>query len=220
VTSAGASGYDGSTASASANISLSPSPGIFDTVTGTTPFIYGASAGGNVNTTLSYSFIIVNKANQLLQMSIPVIVNASGGMSFTGVGSAPGPLLSQFSVSGILDDQLSNTIFAGSLYPGPTSWSDNNIYTMETDIVYNVNLIVQADLIVYGGSGGGTGTVSAYVDPTFALGPGVIDPGQYSFVFSPGIGAIPEPSTWAMMLVGFAGLFFGARKGIAVASDA
>jgi hypothetical protein len=159
-----------------------------------------------------------------LQTSIPVIVNASGGMSFTGVGSAGVPLLSQFSVSGILDDQLSNTIFAGSLYPGPTSWSDNNVYTMETGVVYNVNLIVQADLGINGGSGGGTGTVSAYLDPTFALGPGVIDPGQYSFVFSPGIGAIPEPSAWAMLLAGFASLgFIGhrrARKGSGAASAA
>jgi hypothetical protein len=82
---------------------------------------------------------------------------------------------------------------------------------METDIVYNVELVVQADLIVYGGSGGGTGTASAYLDPTFAIGPGVINPGQYSFVFSTGVGntpavAIPEPSTWAILGIGFAGM--------------
>jgi hypothetical protein len=210
VTLAEASGFDLSTASASSNISLTPNPSIVDTVTAFAAPVNGASAGGNVNSTLVYSFIIVLDGNPLLQTPVPITVAASGGMSFTGVGSDSVPLLSQFSVSGILDDQLSNTILGGSLYPGPTSWSDNNTYTMETGVVYSVTLIAQADLVVFGGSGGGSGTVTAYVDPTFALASGVVDPGQYSFEFSPGVGnvsaGVPEPSTWAMTLVGFAGL--------------
>jgi hypothetical protein len=32
---------------------------------------------------------------------------------------------------------------------------------------------------------------------------------DYSFLFSPGIAnAVPEPSTWAMMILGFAGIGF------------
>jgi hypothetical protein len=221
VTSAAAVGIYGSTASASVNISLSPNPSILATGSvATTPFDYAAGASMDVDSQLDYSFIIIDTNNPSLSVPIPVSVKASGGMSFSGTGSNGVPLLSQFFVFGILDDQLSNTIFQGSLYPGPTSWADNNTYLMQTDVVYNVGLIAQADLTVLGGDGDGAGTVSAFVDPTFALGPGVINPGQYAFVFSPGIGnapaVVPEPSTWAMTLIGFAGLGFarcrGARK--------
>jgi hypothetical protein len=218
VTSAAAVGIYGSTASGSANISLTPNPSIF--VTGsaaTTPFDYGASASVDVSSKLDYSFMIIDTNNPSLSVPIPVSVLASGGMSFSGTGELANPLLSQFYVSGVLDDQLSNTILNGSLYPGPTSWTDNNTYLMQTDLVYDVSLIVQADWTVYGGHGEGAGTASAFVDPTFALGSDVINPGQYSFVFSAGIGnapsAIPEPSTWAMTLIGFAGLGFARYLG-------
>ena len=53
--------------------------------------------------------------------------------------------------------------------------------------------------------------------PIFSIDASNPDPGAYSILTSPGIGnspsAIPEPSTWAMMLLGFAGLgYAGYRK--------
>ena len=55
---------------------------------------------------------------------------------------------------------------------------------------------------------------SAILDPYFAIDPSNADPSAYSILTSPGIGnapstgvpGTPEPSTWAMMLFGFAGL--------------
>jgi hypothetical protein len=42
------------------------------------------------------------------------------------------------------------------------------------------------------------------------------DPDRYQIMFSPGItnitNAVPEPSTWAMMILGFAGLGFMAYR--------
>ena len=210
VTSAAATGIYGSTAGGSVNISLTPNPSIHATVSAaTTPLNYGASGSVDVSLRFDYSFMIVDTNDPSLSVPIPVSVNASGGTSFSGTGELANPLLSQFSVSGVLDDQLSNTIVSGSLYPGPASWTDNNTYLMQTDLVYDVSMIVEADWTVYGGHGEGSGTASAFVDPTFALGAFVINPGQYSFEFSPGIGnapSVPEPSTWAMMHLGFAGL--------------
>jgi hypothetical protein len=65
--------------------------------------------------------------------------------------------------------------------------------------------------------GGPTFTATASVDPFLIIPPG------YQLELSPGIlngiAPIPEPSTWALMLVGFAGLGFvgcrGRRKAIA-----
>jgi hypothetical protein len=51
--------------------------------------------------------------------------------------------------------------------------------------------------------------LNAYLDPSFAIASDVSDPNDYSFLFSPGIAnAVPEPSTWAMMILGFAGIGF------------
>lgn len=63
-------------------------------------------------------------------------------------------------------------------------------------------------------------SVSAYVDPYFSIDPSNADAGAYSILVSPGIGnspspgvlGSPEPSTWAMMLLGFAGLSFAGYR--------
>jgi PEP-CTERM motif len=64
-----------------------------------------------------------------------------------------------------------------------------------------------------GSSDGGICTVNGvgYVDPYLAIDPSFADAGDFHLVISDGVGnsppgSIPEPSTWAMMLVGFAGL--------------
>ena len=68
------------------------------------------------------------------------------------------------------------------------------------------------------GVSGGTSTVTASIDPYFFIPSTDPNAGEYSIILSPGIGnaplsTIPEPSTWAMMLLGFAGLgFLGLRS--------
>jgi len=50
-----------------------------------------------------------------------------------------------------------------------------------------------------------TGSIEALIDPTITV------PSAYMIEFSPGIGiagAVPEPSTWAMMILGFCGVGF------------
>ena len=55
----------------------------------------------------------------------------------------------------------------------------------------------------------------AFVDPVFTIDPSVA--GLYSLQLSPGVlnalpSAVPEPSTWAMMLIGFVGLGFAGYR--------
>jgi hypothetical protein len=65
----------------------------------------------------------------------------------------------------------------------------------------------------------GSLSASAYLDPYFSIDPSNADPGAYSILTSPGVGnapspgvVIPETSTWAMMLLGFAGLGFASLR--------
>ncbi len=63
----------------------------------------------------------------------------------------------------------------------------------------------------------GSSSASAYLDPYFSIDPSNADASAYAILVSPGIAntpATPEPSTWAMLLLGFAGLgWAGGRRG-------
>jgi hypothetical protein len=104
----------------------------------------------------------------------------------------------------------------GSNYNGPTSnsFTDTRTYTFKTNTIYNVSLNGYLSSGLSGNIGGGTETMSAFIDPQFFI--AANDPSPYTLDFSPGIGnsvdAVPEPSTWAMMILGFAGLGFMAYR--------
>ena len=54
-------------------------------------------------------------------------------------------------------------------------------------------------------------SVMAWADPYFFIDPAFVGGNQFSLLISDGIGnspvsAVPEPSTWAMMILGFLGL--------------
>jgi hypothetical protein len=70
-----------------------------------------------------------------------------------------------------------------------------------TDTVYDVNMDISL-------SGTPLVTATASVDPIFDV------PVGYTLYLSPGIenGSVPEPSTWAMVLMGFAGLGFAGYR--------
>ena len=62
------------------------------------------------------------------------------------------------------------------------------------------------------------GSSSAFIDPYFSIDPSVSDPQDYRIFLSAGVenigptSAVPEMPTWAMMLVGFAGLGFAGYR--------
>ena len=58
-------------------------------------------------------------------------------------------------------------------------------------------------------------SLSALPDQLVALGPGdqlVNLQGTVTYVYTPAVSAVPEPATWALMLIGFAGLGFAFRR--------
>jgi PEP-CTERM motif len=126
-------------------------------------------------------------------------------------------------LQGSYSPQLSSSTLLAEVSLTVTDESNNLIYTLDpTDLgVYAVDLNLSVDdpFTVYMTAtafiGQNIGTVTASIDPFFSI----ADPtlaSEVQLVFSPGIGnvlsAVPEPSTWAMMLLGFAGIGFMAYR--------
>lgn len=129
---------------------------------------------------LTYFFEVVGPSG-----TVPINVNAKG-YTTPGAGGAD-----YFAVQ--------TTVNPGFTFPvvaTPTSgaWTVSGEYGFSANVVYRVLLQVEAE-------GGGY----SYIDPTFAIDPAYSN--DYVLKFSAGVvNGVPEPSTWAMMLVGFVGL--------------
>lgn len=90
------------------------------------------------------------------------------------------------------------------------TWSETDKHlTVSTNEIYTVTLYTYVSANVYFGS---SASISSFVDPTFAIDPATFDPGELNLIFSSNIGAVPEPSTWAMMILGFFGTGFMAFR--------
>ncbi len=179
------------------NVVFAPSP--FLSVSGSTD--YGQSIG---LLNLTYYFEFVGPAN----IPLSVFVSASGsiGGTTTGGGSI-GSFQSTLDIGGP-NVTISETV--GGSTPG--SWSLGQTYQFQTNTQYSVQMIAEGSAGV--GILGGTASFFAQVDPIFTIDPAFA--ADYSIVLSDGIGssvaAVPEPSTWAMMILGFAGVGFMAYR--------
>ncbi len=196
-------------ANGSVNVSLSANPSIKATATIGVSSVIVADASAYVDVEADYYFEILDAGSSTAHPYVPITVNASGG--YTYAVDTPGYEIyitndygsTLFVSSGPTDELDWSNSDDGTLAPGSKSWSENKTYSMAANEVDEVRLIAYLQIGTSGDWGGGSQTMSVYVDPTFSFGAGV-DPSQYSLVFSPNLGgAVPEPSTWAMLLAGF-----------------
>jgi len=145
--------------------------------------------------TLNYSIEFLGNTS-----TVPVTVNLSGNVDFTGTGTNEGG--DAQATIGTVDFLTTCVTVASS--DCSRSFSDDSQYIFNTNVVYSVQLSAGVTVI---SEPGNPESASAFVDPTFGV------PTGYSVVTSAGIGnGVPEPSTWAMMLLGFAGLGFVAYR--------
>src|SRR5665213_631183 len=94
------------------------------------------------------------------------------------------------------------------------------LYLLQPNVQYQVSVFANAGTTdsFLGPAGTSFETANALVDPHFFLDPVFGDPNYqllrspYISNDSPGLGAVPEPSTWAMILIGFAGLVLASYK--------
>jgi hypothetical protein len=97
-------------------------------------------------------------------------------------------------------------------------FTESGIYQLQTNTVYQVTLQDMLSINLDGSYANSSASASSFVDPTFRIAANTPLADQYSFIFSDGIGntqptpGVPEPSTWAMMILGFAGIGFMAYR--------
>jgi hypothetical protein len=203
----------GAAASGSITFSQTPSPSMSLTASVSAVPVNGAQSSVLLNPTQSYSFEVLGPHG-----TVSVQVDASGHASISSVAAGSfgedNEAQASFSVGHIVSDTAD--ILFGSQIGVPTSrqFTETGTYTFATNTIYTVTLSGLIHSLVSGNDGGGTETLSASIDPQFYIVSS--DPSAYTLEFSSGIGnsvgGVPEPSTWAMMLLGFAGIGFMAYR--------
>jgi hypothetical protein len=195
----------------------------------------GDEVGGEGEATLIYFFEVIDEDQIQTLFPVPLDVDVDvrvfGNAAFSGQGSAGGyftiyqPPEGSVSGSGSGETILDLSMCAGASCAGGLSSSINfdQGVSLLTNTVYSLELAVGAGADSDEGQTGFTGGGTAFLDPYFAVDPSVADPSQYELLFSPGIinspdnvGSAPEASTWAMRILGFAGLGaigFSRRRG-------
>lgn len=205
---------DGGTVSGQATTSANQAVSVKLNLTAGADPVFGI--GGKALAQLSYVMYINDLSNPTSQKNVNVNVNASGGATYTS--SAPQELHTQIeSMLLILGGQnnVGSIGFGKDLNKGSNnlnpdvysfSFSTDQDYTFQTNTRYQVTL---TDLVEGSAHHSATTTLTAFIDPLFTIDSS--DP-NLQLVFSGGMtntpvtGGVPEPSTWAMMILGFCGL--------------
>jgi len=161
----------------------------------------GACGRGSLNPigTATGSYGVVGTDNTFGRVSVQVGDSSIGGSCDAG----------QFgNACGIHNYSLDVYVPNDWLCPGPGTCSSDIL--VSTPPVFTATLFVEADV----GQDGSTQQMTAFADPLFTLNDSFftglgLDPRNYGLSLSPTIeggGGVPEPTSWAMMLLGFAGL--------------
>lgn len=190
------------------NTTISGSAG--GTVTGYPSVLVSAALNTNGNpnegyasasASLTYSFMLTPASGYTGTIfDVPVLMNGTSSGSFTGTNG--GGIHS--SVSMTVTDANSNAIYTLGSSTGP--------YGATLQILPGVEYTVNMQASV--GIAGESGSVAASIDPFFSIESAYAQ--NFQLTFSDGImnsvSAVPEPSTWAMMLLGFCGVGFLAYR--------
>jgi PEP-CTERM motif len=189
----------------------STSPDTSASVSGSASGSPSSVAGVAATAGISYDFLLSAPEYKSVGMTI------KGDVEATVTGSAPGAVAG---ASSFIDYAGLTYSTCAAIPPDPSCSSSpsslDSTFTLYPGR-YSVDIGVSGDAE----ADDGNSSFSASVDPIIAISPEFLasNPG-YSLTFSAGIqqpstlGAIPEPSTWAMLVVGFAGLgFAGWRRG-------
>ena len=210
-----ASGYPGNpngspySGSSFATVSNSPSPSISVSAAATAaellpagpdydPFTMGASG------TLTYYFEMMQTAGPPSSDAVPVLMEGSSTL-FSQAGSTDDITSSSISMSVAAADG-SSTLYT---LPGANVGGFSQVLGILPDVEYEVTMAASAAVQVSATEDTNPDlSASAGIDPVFTISPDFA--ADYQLDFSNAIGnsasATPEPATWAMMLIGFAGL--------------
>jgi PEP-CTERM motif len=159
--------------------------------------------------------------------TVPYYFLLNGGQTVTGGSAGTVLLVKLTNPYGIIEFEASPVFNGGFYCSSATSclYISSQYLELLTNTQYKLEIQAQAQAET-NSSSMATGWADAYIyiDPAFAGG------GNFSLLISPGVDnspnvnipIVPEPSTWAMMLLGFAGLGFAgyraSRRGVSKAA--
>ena len=151
---------------------------------------FGSGAGASYTYYFAITPVSPTVPN-LITVVLHGIISVAGSGGGVGSGSVT---LSQITGASVDGEELTEeTLFTQS---GPGRFDEPTL--VSTEYEYAVALQVGA-----GAPGNGGSFAAAEIDPTITIdGPNAAD---YSIVYGPGVvptGAVPEPATWAMMILG------------------
>lgn len=203
------SGHPGCGGTCSATTQLGSSPSVSATVNEVYFDIY-RTGGGAVEARLGYYVKYLNtngtynvNLHATDSLSAPDGAGISASLRF-GVAGASITSLNNFSSLTFQEADCLN----GCPSPGFAIATGPFVPDNQVQMVANTLYFLQMDVLLRPNSSGVQNT--GMIDPTFSSDFG----GQ--FIFSPGVfaptSAVPEPSTWAMMILGFAGVGFMAYR--------
>jgi hypothetical protein len=170
--------------------------------------VIGSGSDG-VNAYLTYYFAVNGPSNK----AVPITIFANGSISQAAVSSDNGATINFGTPSGT--SALVN-ITCGQFDCSGKSFALAAPESINSNTQYSLTLQVQvyANTLVYGQ---GSDTQSGYIDPAISIDPTfLLDNPSFKLVLSPDAGntisPVPETSTWAMLLLGFAGIGFMAYR--------
>ena len=203
-TAPGAYSFAGSNSGGSVSGSLVANslPSIYATATATSNGPGEAQARANMS--LEYYAEVVGPSG-----SVTVGMHAAGSANSNDTGANSGSASIQINSSSPVIEYHAESD-SGSPYP--SSFNVTTTFQEQTNSPFFVGMFTATQAQV---DGAGASTVTAFVDPYFFIPATDANAGLYSIVVSEGIeniSAVPEPSTWAMMLLGFAGLGFAGYR--------
>jgi PEP-CTERM motif-containing protein len=192
-------GSEGGTEYSQAGLGYGPPGEVNEYVTGTT---IGGLAVANSNAE-SYAHIYYYLIGPT-DVAVPLVLTAQSIGSYAPQASGP-EAIAQGSVQwagGAFYDCAATGAEIASCGSEPRSFSGSQTSDAYAGIEYS--LVVE----VTGHSTEGTGGYYGGIDPMIQIAPTFPEASEFTLVFSPAVSGVPEPATWGMMLLGFAGLGF------------
>ncbi len=203
------SGQPGCGGICSATTQLGASPSVSATVN---EVVFQATGGGGVEAQLAYYVEYVNAAGSYAvnlhatdSLSAPDGAAVSASLLFGQAGASTASFNNFASLTFQEAHCVNGCPSPGFVIPTAAAFTPDN----QVQMVANTLYLIQLDL-AFRPTGSGV-QITGLIDPMFSTSA----LGGY-FIFSPGVfdatASVPEPSTWAMMLLGFAGIGFMAYR--------
>lgn len=197
----------GNGSSANAGVTITSFPAILvtaNTVWGATnpPGLPTIASQAQSSGTLTFYFELFPVAGTDFEGDVPVLLDGSSKTKLSGPEGTAGTSVS-------MSVEVVSTSDAIYTLPSDNEGQFLQTLTIDPGVEYKVTMMASA-------SASQTASAMASIDPFLSISPSCNCSGDFNLVLSAGIAndspAVPEPSTWAMMLLGFAGLGYAGYR--------